>query len=401
MNDIIASGKKFFPTTLKKFQTYEKLEKDEECDIIVVGGGITGAIFSYYCSLLGKSIIVLEKDRIGQGSSSISTSLLQYELEDLILDMEKYYSEEDIMKAYRFSYEALVEFGDIINNLKLDCDYFKRDSLLYTKDTKDISRIKKEYDIRKKYGYKVELIDENQKIFSFDMVKGIISKNGAGEINPYKFINEMFKYLYSDKFKIYENSKVVKVNSQDYKVEVELENGSLVKGSDLIYTTGYDINNFTNINYGERMTTYNVVTNVIEELTAQDKRWVIKTSEIPYTYVRTTADNRIIIGGLDTKLVPNLLRESVAEKKYNELELRLRDMFPHYKIFGEYKYYGAFVATQNNLPYVGPDIKYSNIYYGLSYGGNGIVSAVGGAKVLSGLIGGKKSDYYQLIKLDR
>ncbi len=400
MNDKIASGNKFFTTTLKKIQSYDKLEKDEECDIIIVGGGLTGAITSYYCSLLKKNIIVLEKNKIGQGSSSIATSLLQYELEDLILDMKKYYSEDEIMKGYKFSYEALAEFDLLMNVTKLNCDYSKNDSLLYTNNSDDLKRIKAEYEIRKKYGFKVEMIDEKQQIFSFNMIKGIISKNGGGEINPYKFVNEMFKYLKDKNLKVYENSKVVKVTSEENKVKVELDNGSIVNGSELIYATGYDYNSFTN-NYGERMTSYNVVTNKIKELSDQDKKWVIKTCEVPYTYLRTTFDNRIIIGGLDTKLIPNMLSDSVAEKKYQELELRLRDMFPQYKIFGEYKYYGAFVGTKNNLPYVGRDIKFSNIYYALAYGGNGIISAVGGAKILSRLISGEKSEYYQLIKLDR
>ncbi|WDC83677.1 hypothetical protein PL321_13945 [Caloramator sp. mosi_1] len=33
---------------------YTYLSKNEECDILIIGAGITGAILSYYLSFLGK-----------------------------------------------------------------------------------------------------------------------------------------------------------------------------------------------------------------------------------------------------------------------------------------------------------------------------------------------------------
>ncbi len=160
-------------------------------------------------------------------------------------------------------------------------------------------------------------------------------------------------------------------------------------------------NTLDNKKYGNLSTTYNIVTSEIEEIKNLRRKCVFKSCNKPYEYLRTTFDNRIIIGGYDTKYIPNTLMDSVAISKYETLEKTLRDMFPELKFKVDYKYYGAFKTTNNNLPYLGKVIQYNNVYYNLSYGGNGIVYAMGGGEILLELLKGKRSEYYDIVKLDR
>ena len=44
---------------------HEKLQKDIETDICIIGGGLTGITSAYYLSKEGKDVVVLEKYRIG------------------------------------------------------------------------------------------------------------------------------------------------------------------------------------------------------------------------------------------------------------------------------------------------------------------------------------------------
>lgn len=63
-----------------------------------------------------------------------------------------------------------------INIYGNQCDYIKRDILLYTAKKDEVNDIKIEYDLRKENGLDVEYIDENNKRYSFDLKAGIISK---------------------------------------------------------------------------------------------------------------------------------------------------------------------------------------------------------------------------------
>ncbi len=75
-------GKPLFTYINKNKKQYPYLTEDIETDVCIIGGGVTGAIASYYFSKNNVKAVVLEKKRIAHLSTSVTTSLLQYELYD-------------------------------------------------------------------------------------------------------------------------------------------------------------------------------------------------------------------------------------------------------------------------------------------------------------------------------
>lgn len=75
-------GDCIFTRISKLTKQYEYLTEDIDTDVIIVGGGVTGAILGYYFSKRNINTVILEKSRIAHGSTSITTSLLQYELDN-------------------------------------------------------------------------------------------------------------------------------------------------------------------------------------------------------------------------------------------------------------------------------------------------------------------------------
>ena len=58
---------------------FPSLNQDLECEIVIVGGGLCGLLTAYYLSLEGKQVVVLEKDLIGKGKTSLSTAVITLE----------------------------------------------------------------------------------------------------------------------------------------------------------------------------------------------------------------------------------------------------------------------------------------------------------------------------------
>jgi choline dehydrogenase-like flavoprotein len=52
----------------------------------IIGGGITGAAIAHELTLAGCAVVVLDRRDIGTGSTSGSTSLLQYEIDVSLTD---------------------------------------------------------------------------------------------------------------------------------------------------------------------------------------------------------------------------------------------------------------------------------------------------------------------------
>lgn len=396
-------GNPYFTDKNKNYKQYNYLTENLNTDIVIIGGGITGAILTYYFTTAGVNCVLLEKNRVAHGSTSITTSLLQYELDSNALALEEYNSVENTIKAYKLGLKALTELDNFINIYGNKCNYKKRDTLLYSSKNLDIKELYKEYKLRKKHGFDVKYYDENDNPYPFDLKAGILSINGGAEVDPYLLTHNLLEYsCNTGKLKVYENSEVLNIEYKDNQVEINTLYNYKVNAKKVILATGYDTDRFTNTKFGTKTCTYNIVTNQILNLNACYKGTLIRDNKETYNYYRTTFDNRIIAGGEDTEFSTNINKENVASEKYNILEQKIKTIFPCAKNCEiNYRYCGAFTSTNDDLGFIGPDIKHKNLWLCLGYGANGILFAFLGAVMLSQLYLGNKNSNMNLFKVDR
>ena len=395
-------GSPIFININKDKVQYPYLTKDIDTDVCIIGGGITGAITSYYFSRENINCVLLEKRRIAHLSTSITTSLLQYELDDNLSDLKEYTNLEDVIRSYNLGLIALDEIDKFIKEYGNNCNYKKRDTLLYTAKKDEINAMKIEYDYRKNNNFDVEYINEENNKFSFDLKAGILSKNGGAEIDPYKFTHEMLKVSQNNGLRVYENTEVIDLKYHKEYIEVITEFGNIVKAKKVIVATGYNTKLFTDRNFATKTTTFNIATKPIKNFNGWYEKVLIRDNSDPYNYLRTTFDNRIIIGGEDVDFIPDIFDENLANKKYDILENRLKSMFSNIKdIEIDYKYCGTFASTLDNLGFIGEDTKHNNLWYNLGYGANGILFAILGGMMLSKLYHGERDKDMKLFKVYR
>ena len=395
-------GSPIFININKDKVQYPYLTKDIDTDVCIIGGGITGAITSYYFSRENINCVLLEKRRIAHLSTSITTSLLQYELDDNLSDLKEYTNLEDVIRSYNLGLIALDEIDKFIKEYGNNCNYKKRDTLLYTAKKDEINAMKIEYDYRKNNNFDVEYINEENNKFSFDLKAGILSKNGGAEIDPYKFTHEMLKVSQNNGLRVYENTEVIDLKYHKEYIEVITEFGNIVKAKKVIVATGYNTKLFTDRNFATKTTTFNIATKPIKNFNGWYEKVLIRDNSDPYNYLRTIFDNRIIIGGEDVDFIPDIFDENLANKKYDILENRLKSMFSNIKDTEiDYKYCGTFASTLDNLGFIGEDTKHNNLWYNLGYGANGILFAILGGMMLSKLYHGERDKDMKLFKVDR
>ena len=118
-------GRPIFTNINEHKNQYRYLTKNIDTDVCIIGGGITGAITSYYFSKENISCVLLEKRRIAHLSTSVTTSLLQYELDDNLSDLTEYIDLEDAIRAYNLGLIALDEIDKFIKEYGNNCDYKK------------------------------------------------------------------------------------------------------------------------------------------------------------------------------------------------------------------------------------------------------------------------------------
>ncbi|MGL4772476.1 MAG: NAD(P)/FAD-dependent oxidoreductase [Clostridium sp.] len=401
MNTQYVQGECIFTRINKVPKQYDYLTENIETEVIIVGGGVTGAILGYYFCKSGINTVILEKSRIAHGSTSITTSLLQYELDSNAMELKAYTNFENIITSYKLGLKALSEIEDFIKTHGNSCDYKKVDSLLYTSKKLEVKEIEEEYIIRKEAELPVEFIDENNNPYGFDLKAGLISKGGGAQFDPYKFTHSLLDECVKKGLKIFENTEVVNVKYEGEGVEVETIYGHKVAGKIVLVATGFNTGLFTKREFGIKTTTFNIATKPTNNLEEKYKTIIIRDNVDPYNYIRTTEDNRIIIGGEDINFIPDIFNEKLCNEKYDILLQRVKSLFPQYNLELEYKYCGAFATTKDNLGFIGKDPNNSKLWYGLGYGANGILFAILGGIMLSKLYKGENIKELELFKVDR
>ena len=394
-------GSPLFTNINKVKKQYNYLTEDIDTEVIIVGGGVTGSILGYYFSKEGIDSVILEKSRIAHGSTSITTSLLQYELDSNLMSLMESVPSEQVINSYKLGITALKEIEKFINENGNGCNYIKRDTLLYTAKDLEKKEIYEEYKIRKENGFNVKFINEEENPFSFDLKAGLYAIEGGAELDPFKYTHQLLEVATNNGLRVYENTPVIDVKYNEEYVEAITSYNHKVKGKILVLATGYNTELFTDRSFGIKTYTYNIATKPLRDIKGWQNNVLIRDNESRYNYFRTTSDNRIIAGGEDTPFTDNF-NPKIAIEKYNILEQRLKNMFNEINdIKIEYKYCGAFASTKDNLGFIGKDPNKDKLWYALGYGANGILFAILGGLMLPKLYKGEEDEYLKYFKVDR
>ncbi len=377
-------GKPYFCDTSQKIKQYPYLDKNIECDVLIIGGGINGAIANYFFSNEGIDCVLIDKGRIGYLSTSCATSLLEYQTDDHANYLKKYLDKETIKDVYNLGLNSLSDLDKLIKKIGNKCHYSKRPTLLYTLKQSEKKELKREFDFRIENGFEVEFYDSENNPFSFPLEAGIYAKNGGAEFNSYLFTKQMLENSNTLHSRIFENTKAIKIIKISSGLNKVLTNyGCEITCKKIIASTGYNTSLFTDKKLCEKLITYSVVTNPLKNFTWKNKTLLQDNSD-PYHYLRLTHDNRILVGGGDIPFKKDFIDEKKAETIYNELFNYVQTLFPHIanKITPEYKFAGTFSATKNNLAVFGESAENSDVWFCLGYGANGIVYCIFGAQML-------------------
>ena len=72
----LKSGHPFWPIKNGLLGHYFPLNQDVDCEVAIVGAGITGALVAYYLTKEGIRTVIVDRREVGTGSTSATTGLL-------------------------------------------------------------------------------------------------------------------------------------------------------------------------------------------------------------------------------------------------------------------------------------------------------------------------------------
>lgn len=383
-----------------KIKNYQYLNKNLKCDILIIGGGINGAIANYYLSKK-YDVVLVDKSRFGYGCTPCATALLEYQLDDFACNLKGEMTDNEIVDVYNMGLYSIQKIDNFINENGNNCNYSKRPTLIYSNQLLTSTNIEKEYEFRKKYNFNCKLLDEGNNPFPFKMKKGLYCEDGGCELSPYLFTKQLIEGA-NNQTKMFENTKkesIEKVKSNLYNAVTNYKD--IIKCKKVIFSTGFNWEVLNCDDLCDRFITYTIVTHPIKNFSWYNNA-LIQDCLDPYHYLRLLPDGRIIFGGEDTIFNKKCIDENKAKQKYKVLLKQLKDLFPKIKnkIKVACEFCGCFGSTPNNLGLIGKT-EDENLMYFFSCGANGIINAMYGIELIEDILNKKQNKFEKLFSPTR
>ncbi|AYZ36795.1 FAD-binding oxidoreductase [Chryseobacterium indologenes] len=383
--------------------SYPSLKADEECDVLIIGGGITGSLIAHQMIKDGYHTILIDRRELCNGSTSATTSMLQYEIDVPLFELIEKIGKKGAIESYKACSDAIDRVEKLAGLIKSDAGFKRKKSLYFASKKKDTEWLQKEYQARRDAGFDVKWLKSEQvlKQFGFENTYGgILSKQGAS-IDAFRFAHELFRHNVKKGLRIFDKTEMVKVQYHKGFNLVSTDKGYQIKTKKIIYCIGYESKNLIKENFVDLKSTYAVVSEIDNDKFKNISNTLVWNTDDPYIYMRTTDDGRLLIGGGDEDFYDAEKRDSLLEKKEKEIIKSLKKIKPDYHFYPDFVWAGTFGETKDGLPYIGEHEKFKNSYFVLGFGGNGITFSATGMEMTSLFMKNKKHLLSKYFKFGR
>lgn len=381
---------------------YPSLQRNVSCEAVVIGGGITGALVAVHLTEGGVKTLLIGKRDIGTGSTSASTALLQYEIDVPLRELIKKVGPGAATRSYELCREAIGKLERMVARLKINCGFERKPSLFLARHQGEIRELCEEFQLRRKVGIELEFYDAAaiRKRFPFSRPAALFSKDG-GQVDPRRLTHGLLSAGKRAGLEVYDRTEMARLEQTHRGVRITTQNGCQITAHRAVVAAGFESKALLKREAGTLKSTYAFISEPLPKISGWHKQCLIWESGMPYLYLRTTSEGRVIVGGEDEDFVNAKRRDALISQKTRTLTKKFGRLFPDVRLEVAYAWAGTFGETKDGLAYIGPHPQFRHTYFALGYGGNGITFSVIAAEIIRDAFLGRKNPDAHLFRLAR
>lgn len=375
---------------------YPQLQRDAACDVLIVGGGISGAIVSAFLARAGMKVILIDRDQPIAGSTLACTGLLQYELDVPLTKLRDLIGAAGAEHAYQGCWKALRQFPEFVTSIDAESAVISRPSLYVAGSQLSGEAMREEAAEREALGIDVDYLAAPELATRFNIPgrDGAILSRLAFGVDPVSLAEACLRSAASKGARIFGATALAAHDASPAGVSASTAHGPVIRARHIVFATGYAANQLLDFPLGTRSRTFALATPP-----AYPNPWpqsaLLWEAANPYFYARTVGD-RICVGGGD---VPDDdASEALLDAKADQLLAALQQIRPDLtQLKVETAWSGTFITTKDGLPFIGAVDRFREAIFVLGYSGNGILFSFLAAQIVLNRLLGREHPLADLV----
>jgi glycine/D-amino acid oxidase-like deaminating enzyme len=364
-------------------ENFPRLDDKMKTDVLIVGGGITGLSAAYYLTKAGVKTVVLEASEIGRGVTGHTTAHVTSQHGVIYQYYLKRFGKDKTRQIVEANESAISEMEKIAAEEKIDCDFMRVDSAMYTNDPLQVRKIETENATAVSLGIDAEFMRDGN--FALPYKAATVYKNQA-QFQPLKYLYGLASALKKKGCCIFEQSRVLHIEGNK-----AVTQEGIVTAENIVIATHFPIINFPGWYFARAY---------------QDRSYVMAFQNAPAV---SGLWNSIDGDALTYRMYENLLiisginHRCGTQKKtdhYGKLKNQVIADFP--KAMPVFQWSAQDPITLDELPYIG---KYSRdskrLYVATGYRKWGMTQSNVAGRILADEIMGVKNPYAKIYSPQR
>lgn len=325
---------------------YPPVQGDARADVVIVGGGIVGLTSAYLLAKAGRSVLVVDRERIAMAETGHTTAHLQIVLDTRLRDLVPRFGLKGAKLGWDSQMEAVRLIESIARDERIACELVRTDAYLYANPSKpeDADMLREEIRLARKIGYEAHEADPGEVPYGAAFA---VRFPDQGKFHVRKYLLGVARAAERMGARIHEGTEVAAIE-EGAPARVRTRDGHTLTGDWVIQATNTPsvANELIHTNlYPYR--TYAIGAYVPRGVFQERLYW---DTEDPYHYTRVEqqgARDLVILGGEDHKVGA----QSDTEQAYAHLAEYLGRATSDFEI--AYRWSGEVMETQDDYPYIG------------------------------------------------
>ena len=359
-----------------------------DVDVVIVGGGLTGAACAASFAAAGVRVALVEADRIGSGATAAALGLVREDFDGSFQQAAAAHGLRAARALWQAMRRASLDFAAALRRYEIRCDLAALDLLrVAPRDADAVRQLRREYDARRAAGFDHTWVTSAVLARETALEAGAAIRTRGFGLDPFRACLGLAAAAAGrSNALLFERTVVRRIRANRKYVEVTTAKGALQAQAVVIATSAplpdlRALRRHLVPRQGFAVLTEPLPAAVRRELGSRGA--AIRDGVSPPHFLRWMKDDRVVFAGADQAPSGARARDKALVQRSNQLMYELSTVYPAISgAMPEWTWDYGFDETIDGLPYIGLHRNFPRHLFALGHGSHGSGLAWLAARVL-------------------